>query len=58
MPIVIHELVVTAQVKRSASSQSDASSRKQEQQRQLDKQAIIKECTEAVLKQLERQRER
>ena len=55
MPVVIHELVVTAEVEQRISTQSR---REDGQAGALDKEELIRECTEAVLKQLERRRER
>lgn len=55
MPIVIQELIVTAEVEQRISTQS---AREGGDGGQLDREELVRECTEQVLKQLERQRER
>jgi len=55
MPIIIQELIVTAEVEQRLVTQSP---REGGQGALLDREELIRECTEQVLKQLERQRER
>jgi hypothetical protein len=55
MPIVIQELIVTAEVEQRISTQS---TREGAAASHLDREELIRECTEQVLKQLERQHER
>lgn len=55
MPIVIHELVVTAELEQKIGTSSDNQGA---QPKSLDREEIIRECVEQVLKQLERQKER
>ncbi|WP_432695150.1 DUF5908 family protein [Marinobacterium sp. YM272] len=55
MPIVIHELVVTAEVEQRISTESN---RESGERQSIDREELIRECTEQVLKQLQRQKER
>ena len=55
MPIVIQELIVTAEVEQRIATQSP---REGGQARLLDREELIRECVEQVLRQLERQREK
>ncbi len=55
MPVVIHELIVTAEVEQRIST---ASSREGGESQSIDREELIRECTEQVLKQLQRQKER
>jgi hypothetical protein len=55
MPVVIHELIVTAEVEQRIATES---SRVAGAPSQLDREELIRECTEQVLKQLERQHEK
>ncbi len=55
MPIVIHELVVTAELEQKIGTSSD---NQDAPSKRLDREEIIRECTEQVIKQLERQKER
>lgn len=55
MAIVIHELIVTAEVEQRINTEGQ---REGSTQGMLDREELIRECTEQVLKQLERQRER
>ena len=55
MPVVIHELVVTAEVSQRIATESTKLS---EGPSKLDREELIRECAEQVLKQLERQHEK
>lgn len=53
MPLVIHELIVTAETQQTPQSKQQAIS-----EPPLDKEELIRECVEEVIKQLARERER
>jgi homoserine kinase len=55
MPVVIHELVVTAELEQKISTEKE---RDTAQARPLDREELIRECVEQVMKQLQRQQER
>lgn len=55
MPVVIHELVVTAELEQKLSTEGQ---RESAPGKLLDREDLIRECTEQVLKQLERRQER
>ena len=55
MPVVIHELVVTAELEQKIGTETQSGNSSSQL---LDRETLIRECTEQVLKQLERQRER
>src|SRR5690606_5390740 len=55
MPVVIQELIVTAEVEQRISTQS---TRQGGQGSELDREELIRECIEQVMKQLERQQEK
>lgn len=55
MPIVIDELIVTAKVMQSPNREADRQSRGRDS---FEKEALIQECVEQVLRQLDRKQER
>ena len=55
MPLVIHELVVTAEVEQRISTER---ARDGAEASPLDTEEIVRECVEEVLKQLERRAEK
>ena len=55
MPIVIQELIVTAEVEQRIGTQE---ARVGGAAGQMDREELVRECVEEVMKQLERQREK
>ncbi|WP_185231375.1 DUF5908 family protein [Teredinibacter franksiae] len=55
MPIVIHELVVTAEVEQRISTEAQ---RQGGERSAFDREELVRECAEQVMKQLQRERER